>query len=67
MLHIESKLREFCLHSKTMAQILMNTEFCNMDMLTSALQLEVNDIPLLMAIASTHTPQVTQKYGLSFQ
>lgn len=66
-MHIEAKLHEFCLHSKSMAQMLMDTEFCNMDLLTSALQLEVNDIPLLMAVASTHTPQLTQKYGLSFQ
>lgn len=66
-MHIESRLREFCIRSKALAQLLMTTEFCNMDLLTSALQLEVNDVPLLMSVASTHTPQVTQKYGLSFQ
>lgn len=66
-MHIESRLRELCLRSKTLAQLLMSTEFCNMDILTTTLQLEVNDIPLLMAIASTHTPQLAQKYGLSFQ
>ncbi|GLV39007.1 uncharacterized protein CBL_06006 [Carabus blaptoides fortunei] len=67
LMHIESRLRELCIRSKALAQLLMTTEFCNMDLLTSALQLEVNDVPLLMSVASTHTPQVTQKYGLSFQ
>lgn len=66
-MHIETRLREMCLQSKALAQLLLNTEFCSMEALTSAMQLEVNDIPLLMAVASTHTPQVTHKYGLSFQ
>lgn len=66
-MHIESRLREFCIRSKALAQLLLDTEFCNMNFLTSTMQLEVNDIPLLMAVASTHSPQVTQKYGLSFQ
>lgn len=66
-MHIEQKLQEFCLRSKALAQLLLATEFCSMELLTSTLQLEINDVPLLMAIASTHTPQIMQKYGLSFQ
>ncbi|XP_060517829.1 folliculin-interacting protein 2 isoform X2 [Cylas formicarius] len=67
IMHIEEKLQELCVLSKALAQFLLVSEFCNMELLTSALHLEVNDVPLLMAVASTHTPQVTQKYGLSFQ
>lgn len=66
-MHIEQRLQEFCTLSKSLAELLLATEFCSMDLLTSVLQLEVNDVPLLMAVASTHSPQVTQKYGLSFQ
>lgn len=66
-MHIEQKLQEFCIRSKGLAQLLLTSEFCSMEILTSTLDLEVDDVPLLMAVASTHTPQVTQKYGLSFQ
>ncbi|KRT82203.1 hypothetical protein AMK59_4418 [Oryctes borbonicus] len=67
LMHIEQRLQEFCTRSKALAQMLLATDFCSMELLTNALQLEVNDIPLLMAVASTHSPQITQKYGLSFQ
>ncbi|KAF4516820.1 hypothetical protein B566_EDAN006214 [Ephemera danica] len=65
--HLESKLREICLHSHALAQLLLATDCCEMDQLTSSLNLEANDVPLLLAVASTHTPQVTQRYGLSFR
>lgn len=67
LMHIEERLQEFCIRSKALAHLLLATEFCSMELLTSTLQLEVNDVPLLMAVASTHSPQVTEKYGLSFQ
>lgn len=60
-------MREICIHSKTLAQLLLKTPICNMETLNSTLHIDVNDVPLLMAIASVHTPEVTQKYGLSFQ
>lgn len=66
-MHIEQKLHELCVQSKALAQMLLDTEYCTIDLLTSALKLEVNDVPLLMAVASIHTPEVTQKYGLRFQ
>jgi hypothetical protein len=66
-MHIEQTLQELCMRSKALAELLLATEFCNMEQLTSTLHLEVNDVPLLLAVASTHSPQVTQKYGLSFQ
>ncbi|CAG9767653.1 unnamed protein product [Ceutorhynchus assimilis] len=66
MLHIEQRLQELCVRSKALAEMLLSSEFCSIEMLTSTLRIEVNDVPLLMAVASTHSPEVTQKYGLSF-
>jgi folliculin-interacting protein 2 len=64
---IESKLREFYLQSETLATFLLATEFCSLNTLTSSLNLTDNDIPLLMSIASYHSPGVTRKYGVSFR
>ncbi|KAL3283642.1 hypothetical protein HHI36_006781 [Cryptolaemus montrouzieri] len=67
LMHIEQRLQALCVRSKALAQLLLATEFCSMEFLTSTLHLEVNDVPLLLAVASTYSPQVTQKYGISFQ
>lgn len=64
---IESKLREIYLHSETLASFLLETEFCTLNSLTTALNLSVNDIPLLMSVASIHTPIIGKKYGVSFR
>lgn len=62
---IESKLQEIYLQSETLAEFLLATEFCSLNMLTTALELTDNDIPLLLAVAAIHSPQVTKKYGVS--
>lgn len=67
LLHLESKLRELFLRSQALAELLLTTEFCDMELLTTSLDLDANDVPLLLAVASTHTPQVTERYGLSFR
>jgi folliculin-interacting protein 2 len=64
---IESKMREIYLQSETLASFLMETEFCTLSMLTTTLNLSVNDIPLLLSIASIHSPQVSKRYGISFR
>jgi hypothetical protein len=64
---MESKLREMYLHSETLASFLMETEFCSLTKLTTTLNLSVNDIPLLLSIASIHSPQVSKKYGITFR
>lgn len=66
MSYIESKLRELYLQSEVLATFLLATEFCSLNNVTSALNLSVNDVPLLLSVASIHSPQVTKKYGLSF-
>ncbi|KAL0840160.1 hypothetical protein ABMA28_015454 [Loxostege sticticalis] len=64
---VESKLREFCVLSKTLADMLMTTDFCDIATLTKSLSIDVNDVPLLLAIATTHTPQVAARYGISYR
>lgn len=64
---METKLLELCVRSQAMAELLLNSDFLDMATLTSELDLDANDVPLLLSVASTHTPLVTQKYGLSFQ
>lgn len=66
-MHLESKLGELYLKSEALAEMLLCTEFCNMDLLTSSLDLEANDVPLLLAVASIHTPELAQKYGVTFR
>lgn len=66
ILFIESKLREFCVLSKTLADMLMSTDFCDIATLTKSLNIDINDVPLLLAVATTHTPQVATRYGLSY-
>lgn len=63
---LEGKLREFCVLSKTLADMLMSTDFCDIATLTKSLNIDVNDVPLLLAVATTHTPQVAARYGLSY-
>ncbi|XP_041976049.1 folliculin-interacting protein 2 isoform X2 [Aricia agestis] len=67
LLYLESKLRELCVLSKTLADMLMSTDFCDMTTLTRALQVDVNDVPLLLAVATTHTPQLATRYGISYR
>ncbi|XP_045485820.1 folliculin-interacting protein 2 isoform X2 [Pieris rapae] len=67
LLFLESKLREFCVLSKTLADMLMSTDFCDISTLTRSLNIDVNDVPLLLAVASTHTPQVATRYGITYR
>ncbi|CAK1552888.1 unnamed protein product [Leptosia nina] len=67
ILFLESKLREFCVLSKTLADLLMSTDFCDIGTLTKSLNIDVNDVPFLLAVASTHSPQVATRYGISYR
>ncbi|KAM7359085.1 uncharacterized protein ACRADG_003814 isoform 2-T4 [Cochliomyia hominivorax] len=63
---MESKLQEIYLHSETLAAFLLETDFCSLSAVTTALNLSENDVPLLLSIASIHTPQISKKCGISF-
>lgn len=64
---IESKLKEIYFLSEALASFLLETEFCTLNMLSSSLNLSINDIPLLISIASIHTPSISRRYGISFR
>lgn len=61
---IEAKLREIYLASETLASFLLETDFCSLSTLSTALDLSVNDVPLLMSIAAIHSPMVARKCGI---
>lgn len=56
------------LRSEALAEMLMTTDVCKISLtnLTSALDLDAADIPLLLAVAQTHSPQLAQRIGLTF-
>ncbi|KAK6641852.1 hypothetical protein RUM44_013570 [Polyplax serrata] len=66
LLHIEKKLRGIYLKSKTVAELLNSTDLCTIDYLTSRLDVGINDIPLLLSVATTHCPQLSERNGLTF-
>lgn len=64
---LEDNLQQLYLQSCILAEYLLSAEdFINLQSIASVLDLDPCDIPLLLAVASTHTPLVGQKYGLSF-
>eukprot|EP00092_Neocalanus_flemingeri_P017277 GFUD01018683.1.p1 GENE.GFUD01018683.1~~GFUD01018683.1.p1 ORF type:complete len:874 (+),score=143.39 GFUD01018683.1:108-2729(+) len=64
---LEDNLQQLYLQSCILAEYLLTAEdFINLQSIASILDLDPCDIPLLLAVASTHTPLVGQKYGLSF-
>lgn len=56
------------LRSEVLAQMLMITNVgdVSIDNITNALDIEAADLPLLLAVATTHTPEIAQRFGLSF-
>jgi folliculin-interacting protein 2 len=65
--YIESKLKEIYHLSEALASLLLETEFCTLNILSTSLNLSINDIPLLISIASVHTPSISKRYGISFR
>lgn len=64
---LEAKLNELWLRSEALTEMLMATELCdaNVANLTSALDLDAADIPLLLAVATSHSPEIAQRFGLT--
>ncbi|XP_037782391.1 uncharacterized protein LOC119578829 isoform X2 [Penaeus monodon] len=79
MQHLEERLCELYLKSQLLAEYLLGGAACslkgseatfspfNLPELTKALGLDLNDLPLLLAVASTHTPALTKMFGLSIK
>lgn len=55
------------LRSETLAEMLMTVDpyDVNVNNLTNSLDMDAADLPLLLAVATTHFPQITQKFGLT--
>ncbi|XP_067216900.1 folliculin-interacting protein 2 isoform X3 [Linepithema humile] len=64
---LEAKLRELWLRSEALAGMMMSVKECdaNINNLTDALDLDAADIPLLLAVATTHSPEIAQRFGLT--
>uniref|UniRef100_A0A182ITH2 UDENN FNIP1/2-type domain-containing protein n=1 Tax=Anopheles atroparvus TaxID=41427 RepID=A0A182ITH2_ANOAO len=62
MAFIESKLRELYLHSETLASVMLSTDFCTTNSITTAMDITANDMELLLSVASVHTPEATKRY-----
>ncbi|KAJ8669020.1 hypothetical protein QAD02_000279 [Eretmocerus hayati] len=64
---LESRLREMWLRSETLTEFLLVTDLSetNVENLTSYLDVDAADLPLLLAVATTHTPQIAQRFGIS--
>lgn len=64
---IENKFREIYQLSEALASFLLEIEFCTLNQLATSLNLSINDVPLLMSIASIHTPVIAKKCGITFR
>nr|XP_034192058.1 folliculin-interacting protein 2 isoform X2 [Osmia lignaria]XP_034192059.1 folliculin-interacting protein 2 isoform X2 [Osmia lignaria] len=64
---LEAKLREMWLKSEALAEVLLATEVCDASIanLTHVLDLDAADIPLLLAVATSHSPEIAQRFGLT--
>jgi len=64
---LEAKLRELWLRSEVLAEMMMSMEEsdANVNNITNALDLDAADIPLLLAVATTHSPKIAQRFGLT--
>ncbi|XP_024874197.1 folliculin-interacting protein 2 isoform X1 [Temnothorax curvispinosus] len=64
---LEAKLRELWLRSEALAEMMMSMEEsdANVNSLMNALDLDAADIPLLLAVATTHSPEIAQRFGLT--
>lgn len=67
MAFIESKLREMYLQSESIASFLLTTDFCSIESITKVLDITAPDMPLLLSVASIHTPEVTKRYVLQYR
>ncbi|XP_063776536.1 folliculin-interacting protein 2 isoform X2 [Pseudophryne corroboree] len=60
VMHLEDKLQEFYFKSKMLSEYLRGHKRVHVKELSVVLGIESNDLPLLAAVASTHSPHVAQ-------
>ncbi|KAK3595116.1 hypothetical protein CHS0354_002368 [Potamilus streckersoni] len=59
IMHLEDRLQEIYFKSKMLAEYLKGTKNCTMMELTAMFGFERSDLPLLVAIAGTHSPHLS--------
>ncbi|XP_033750955.1 folliculin-interacting protein 2-like isoform X2 [Pecten maximus] len=59
LMHLEDRLQEIFFKSKMLAEYLKDVKKCNIKELTQLLGFEPGDLPLLVAIAGTHSPHLS--------
>uniref|UniRef100_T1J365 UDENN FNIP1/2-type domain-containing protein n=1 Tax=Strigamia maritima TaxID=126957 RepID=T1J365_STRMM len=67
LMHLEDRLQEIYFKSRLLAEYLTEKSTCDIEQMTSDLGLDASDLPLLMAVASTHSAPVTCMYGVSYR
>ena len=64
---LEDGLQQVYLQSCILAEFLLSQDgFHSLQTISSVLDLDPCDVPLLLSVAATHTPSVAHRYGLSF-
>ena len=64
---LEDGLQQVYLQSCILAEFLLSQDgFHSLQTISSVLDVDPCDVPLLLSVAATHTPSVGHKYGLSF-
>ena len=64
---MEDGLQQVYLQSCILAEFLLSQDgFHSLQTISSVLDFDPCDVPLLLSVAATHTPSVGHKYGLSF-
>ena len=64
---LEDNLQQLYLQSCILAELLLSQDgFHSLQTISSVLDVDPCDVPLLLTVAATHTPSVGHKYGLSF-
>jgi len=64
--YLEDQLQQVYLESCSLSEYLLSTDYTSLQNITKSLQVDASDVPLLLAVASTHTPAVGKKLSLGF-
>lgn len=65
--HVEDCLRHIYLQSRFLAALLVPSDsLVSLDNLVNSLGVDRHDVPLLMSVATAHSPELTTRYGLTF-
>ncbi|XP_023328968.1 folliculin-interacting protein 1 [Eurytemora carolleeae] len=64
--YLEDQLQQIYLYSCTLSEYIVSADYTTLQNISKHLQVDPCDVPLLLAVASTHTPAVGKKLSLGF-